>query len=387
MPVNFQTLKGQIEEMGRQQPAVQKDLQDKLQRALQVLRAYSEDLPAVETRLGVALVGHDELRCAAPASEALAARFPAPPLPPEAVVLAADGSQINPNRHARVEFSLVNVGAVCFPQAKETIKTRLIYHDDLYINGGMISEEVVALRRDLEERRRLVELARDTQGGVVVTLTDGQLELYRTPQRNAEFDHALKDYMEVLRQLRTLSTAAAGYVDRPRSDLVVRLLEILSLPSHEVDQAGRARPFMPLYDRLLFEHVLTEPGDRSAVFAIHSESLKEFTGDLALHFFYLNVGQGQQPYLARVEIPAWVAESRLLLNTLHAVLYSQSRLMSSRPYPYVLHRAHEVAVVTQKDQMEIEDLIVAEMMRNGIWDLRTSNKQSAKDLPGRNMRK
>lgn len=385
MPVNFQTLKGQIEEMGRQQPAVQKDLQDKLQRALQVLRAYSADLPAVEARLGAALAGREELRCAAPASEALAARFPVPPLPPEAVVLAADGSQINPNRHARVEFSLVNVGSVCFPQAKETITTRLIYHDDLYINGGMISEEVVALRRDLEERRRLVELAKETQGAVVVTLTDGQLELYRQQQRNPEFDRALKDYLEALGQLRTLSTAAAGYVDRPRSDLVVRLMEILSLPSHEIDQAGRARPFMPLYDRLLFEHVLTGPGDRSAVFAIHSESSAQFTGDLALHFFYLNVGQGH-PYLARVEIPAWVAESRLLLDTLHAVLYHQSRLMSSRPYPYVLHRAHEVAVVTQKDQMEIEDLIVAEMMRNGIWDVQTSNKQSAKDLPGR-MRK
>ena len=59
---------------------------------------------------------------------------------------------------------------------------------------------------------------------------------------------------------------------------------------------------------------------------------------LALHFFYLNVGAENDDYLARVEIPAWVAENPAQLDTLHAVLISQCRMLGPRPYPYLLHR-------------------------------------------------
>ena len=102
-----------------------------------------------------------------------------------------------------------------------------------------------------------------------------------------------------------------------------------------------------------------------------------------LHFFYLNVGKIQHPYLARVEIPAWVAGSEAMLSQLHATLVSQCRIMGSRPYPYLLHRAHEAAVVSQEEKEQITQMIVLELRRRGASVGERSQKQSAKELAGR----
>jgi hypothetical protein len=102
-----------------------------------------------------------------------------------------------------------------------------------------------------------------------------------------------------------------------------------------------------------------------------------------LHFFYLNVGRPGRPWLARVEIPAWVAEDDLMLDTLHATLVQQCQVMGSRPYPYLLHRAHETAVVSLAERDQITQMIVMELRRRGVQVGEESYKQSAKDLSGR----
>ena len=55
--------------------------------------------------------------------------------------------------------------------------------------------------------------------------------------------------------------------------------------------------------------------------------LKELYAEgLALHFFYINVGTSENPWLARVEIPGWVAKNTELLNALHAILIQQCQV-------------------------------------------------------------
>jgi hypothetical protein len=95
----------------------------------------------------------------------------------------------------------------------------------------------------------------------------------------------------------------------------------------------------------------------------------------------LNVGSPGKPHLARVEVPGWVARDRALVGLLQAVLTEQSAIMGTRPYPYILHRAHEVAVVTMPEQQHVEDMIVAEFDRRGIPVDEGSFKQYHKDLP------
>ena len=87
--------------------------------------------------------------------------------------------------------------------------------------------------------------------------------------------------------------------------------------------------------------------------------------------------------MVRVEIPAWVAHDEGKLDMLQRVLLEQCRLMGTRPYPYILHRAHELAVVKFDERHQVEQMLEVELRRAGGEVDVESNKQSAKNLPGR----
>jgi hypothetical protein len=145
-------------------------------------------------------------------------------------------------------------------------------------------------------------------------------------------------------------------------------------------------PFRGVTDRWLYGekgNPLLGPGERSAVCAIQTHSEKDYRGVLSLHFFYLNVGTQGHPWPVRVEIPRWVADDPEKLNLLHAALVEQCRIMGSRPYPYLLHRAHEVAVVKQEEKYQVEQMLAQELRRQDEAMDDGSYKQSAKDLQGR----
>jgi hypothetical protein len=68
------------------------------------------------------------------------------------------------------------------------------------------------------------------------------------------------------------------------------------------------------------------------------------------------------------------------------VLVEQCRVMGSKPYPYLLHRAHETAVVKNEEKYQVEQMLQQELRRNNEDVDEGSNKQSAKDLKGRTRR-
>jgi hypothetical protein len=156
------------------------------------------------------------------------------------------------------------------------------------------------------------------------------------------------------------------------------MLELFILTDDQLARSGQERPLRFVTDLHLFRERLGS-GDRSPVFAIRSESVQKFTGRKALHFFYLNVGLPGQPYLARVEIPAWVAQDSAALDLLHCTLITQCRQLGSRPYPYALHRAHEVAVVSMDEKKQLMVMISNELRKNGIPVGEATHKQSHKD--------
>jgi hypothetical protein len=84
----------------------------------------------------------------------------------------------------------------------------------------------------------------------------------------------------------------------------------------------------------------------------------------------------------RVEVPQWVAEDRKKLELLHAVLIEQCNMMGSKPYPYLLHRAHETAVVRREEKEQVEQLLALELRRVRAEVGDRSYKDSAKALPG-----
>lgn len=393
MPVNYQQVQLQIKEMGQNAPRMARDLRERADTGRELLAGFAKDLDYLRGLLEQAAADNPGLRCAAPREEPLDYVFSAPPfgehLP---VLLAADGSQVNPNRHDAVEFGLINVGVfrICpgRPLApSEQVRTTLLYAQDLDSEQERLTEELVALKRDLTERKTLADLAA-LEPQPVITLTDGPLELFLQSRDDRRLDEQFDQYLDVLEELAAMNVATAGYVDKPSSDLVVRLLELVKLRDRP-SAAGRERPLRGLTDAALFADLLG-PGQRSAVFTIHSRTSQRFAerlgGALELCFFYLNVGRPDHPSLARVEIPEWVARQPYLLNLLHAALVQQCAQMAGAAYPYALHRAHEVALVTMTDKRQVAGLIWAELWKNGVIPGDMSNKQYLKDLPERGRR-
>jgi hypothetical protein len=219
-----------------------------------------------------------------------------------------------------------------------------------------------------------------------VTFTDGPMELWGAKDSrgdtSSEFQESLRAYQEALARLHGLGAITAGYVDKPFANLVVRLLEVAMIAEDELPEIRERHPLRGVTDLDLYWSLLGS-GERSPVFAMQSQSARSYAGPLALHFFYLNVGRPGRFDLARVEIPAWVAENSAMLDHLHTVLVQQCRIMGANPFPYALHRAHETAVVSLQEKEQVTQMIALEMRRRGVPVVGGSNKQAAKDTPGR----
>lgn len=389
MPVNYQQIQQNVKKIGQNAPAAQALRRERLCLARELLHSLAHKQAELDQLRVSATNRAPGLRCAVPGPEPLTFCGPQPENCAPYVLLAADGSQINPDRHDQVEFAVINTGAIRLEPGQattpqEVISSELLYGDELQTEFGAITEEIVAMRRDSSERTLLAFLA-EQETMPVVTLTDGQLELFREPQPSKEFEKHFRDFKVALHKLATIRAVTAGYVDKPRADLVVRLLELTQFPPQELDQAGRRRPLGGVTDAALFLELL-QPGERSAIFGIQSKSAGSFDGDLALHFFYLNVGRPGRPWLARVELPAWVACSEELTQRLHYALVDQCHHLGSKPYPYALHRAHEVAVVRFEEKEQLENMIVQELRSQGVEIEEKSYKQFSKDISGNRTR-
>jgi hypothetical protein len=171
--------------------------------------------------------------------------------------------------------------------------------------------------------------------------------------------------LEALSGLEAQGVTTCGYVDNPAANLVVRFLEMGLIPDDELPGVTGRYPLRGVFDRELFKRVLGK-GERSIVFAIQSRSSREYSGNLALHFFYLNVGQGGNDWIVRVEVPAWVAYDEAKLNELHALVVNQCRILGNRPYPYILHRAHESALVSIAEKDQVTNMIINELRSRGV---------------------
>ena len=388
MPVNFQQVYTRIKEIAQGAHDSRRVLEEHRIRARELLAVYASELDFLREKVERAKESDSNIRCAVPFRENLAACFPPPVNITDATIIAADGSQVNPDRHAAVQFCIINVGVIAMKLSSGqapmvTVETELLYGDDLLRNGSPMSDGMVAMRRDINERIKLDEISQDLSGPIV-NLTDGTLELWGAkgddPQAYANF---VEQYLGVLSRLHGRGVVTAGYVEKPTADLVVRLLEI---GTADDEQLRKLRDFKPLHgvsDRWLYgerQNPLLPPGHRSAVFGLQSGSEKKYKGALSLHFFYLNVGSEGHPWPVRVEIPRWVAEDSKKLDLLHCVLIEQCKMMGSRPYPYLLHRAHETAVVRYEEKEQVGQLLALELRRIRAEVGDASYKSSAKSL-------
>jgi len=387
MPVNFQQIYARVKEIAAGAHESKRILEERRLKARELLALHASDLDFLRRKVEIAKEVDANLRCAMPLKESLVSLFPPPVSVTDATIIAADGSQVNPDRHAAVQFCVINLGVIAMRLSSGeapavTVETEILYGDDLLPNGNPLSDGMVALKRDISERIKVDEISKDIEGPVV-TFTDGPIELWGVKEDPQAYTNFVEQYLGVLSRLHSRGVVMAGYVDKPSADFVVRLLEIAIADNEQIRNLRDYHPLRGVSDKWLYgerENPLLPSGYRSAVFALQSGSEKKYKGALSLHFFYLNVGTEGHPWPVRVEIPKWVADDRKKLDLLHRVLIEQCKMMGSRPYPYLLHRAHEIAVVRYEEKEQVEQLLALELRRIRAEVGDASYKSSAKSL-------
>ena len=398
MPVNFQEIYQKIKEIGQGARERRERIENLRKHARNLLEQNADELDYLKRIVEIVKETDSNIRCALPLNESLTShQEPKPATVMDATLIAADGSQVFPNRNLAVQYCIINTGSIAMQlnsgKVTDTATDSELYLEDEWEEKyGPATEGMIALHRDFKERNKLEEIAKNYQQPIV-TIADGPMELWEPKgiEELRAFEKLQKDYLGVLSRLQSKDIITAGYIDKPRENLVIRLLELVEAQK-EKEPPANFRDYHPLRgvsDLWMYgekTNPLLGPDERSAVFAIQSKSEKYYKGGLGLHFFYLNVGTQGHPYPVRVEIPKWVADDPDKLNLLHAVLVDQCRMMGSKPYPYLLHRAHEVAVVKQEEKYQVEQMLIQELRRQDEELDNGSYKQSAKDLPGRTRR-
>lgn len=353
------------------------------------LADLNERLPAAEAMLKTIRADDDDLQKkiaaarkfrwagAVPTGEPVDAVFAAPPHPTRANIIAADGSQIYPDRHGIALYFLINIGSIIFrhglDEAPNTSSTPQVFYEDdeLYyaeesspINGDMVN----AMRdvRELGELARLAETEAQT-ASTVALLDNGLLMFISLREQNRKFsEEIVETYLSHLDTLRASGAAPVGVVDRPRAANVVRLLNLAKMELSEIgpDTLRGVGPFHGVTDAMVFGFL--RPGERSAAFvnASPDNDLYYAPGGHTIYFFYLNAGRPGKDALLRIEVPQWIATDKTKLDLVHAAIVEQCRV--SDGFPYALMRAHELAVVTVSERREFEQMVIGSLIRRGL---------------------
>ena len=329
------------------------------------------------------------------AGEAINRQFPFCSEPNRYALIAADGSQITPDRHRPFIFGYVQAGCAgvvygerphpLTDELRRLRRSQLIAENELFDErtGELKPPAEIANRRDLLEIELLAEaccMARDA-GLQPVLVADGSLVPFallasRVPPQ--EFERLLRPIKAALDVMRDCDAWVCGYIDRPNSNALVRACALAGLsPEALTERALREREalLIEIFDRHALERTL-EPAHRTALFDPNWEiNAPHHLGEHAMRACYVNFGDAAHPIIARIEAPVWCADPPRV-GALCAILHRHAQLGGG--YPLVLKAAHEEAVLSKDDQQEIEQAIEGALMSRGFLP-QASFKQEAKD--------
>ena len=303
--------------------------------------------------------------------------------------MAGDGSQIYPDTHGIALYYLINIGTIAFRHGSGQAPIVNTYptvssETESPADDEIISGPVVNARRDVGELTRIADLAlAESATAATVALTDGTLALWVQTAAipEAEQDRVQRDYLQQLDRLREAHLPIGAFLSRPRSTNVTQLAYLATFDdpdkalSSVMNDRGPAFKGPARYDRVDDAAAArsTQRPVRSCPGLEHDVSRSR-----AQHPFLLRqCRHGAQPEIARIEVPVWIAQDRSAVGVLHAAIVEQCKV--SPGYPYVLARAHEIAVVTNTERAEFEKMIATQLTRQGLEAL-PSEKAHQKTL-------
>lgn len=384
LALELNKLTGQVAAMGQALADRRDKLAEKADRARAALAGRPEVSEELRRKIEAARRTDEWRRGAIPLGQRLDERAqPAAP-PPAFTLIAADGSQIFPDRQSIATYYLLNTGAIVLRagtgQAPAISSEPEIFFEegDLYDAEGRVrTPEYVGAQRNRREIRALADLAeaeRAALGGdlttPIVCLVDGPLLpwLRPDPERADTINQEIEFFAAQMARLRRARAIPVGYVDRPDSAYVLRILELVELPLEGITrEALRSGEFIELTDRQLFARLA--PRERTGLFEPNSDANDRYavrSGGDRIAFFYANMNRperGRESAIARIETPGWVAADPAQLDIALAAIYANCEPTN---YPYVLARAHELAVVGQAEKADLEQMLLQALLRNGL---------------------
>ena len=304
-------------------------------------------------------------------------------LPAEATIIAADGSQIVPDRHNPFVYYLVNIGGIVYHHGKgqvpETFTEPTLEFPEIdELESHRFNDYAsVTIQRDLGEIDMLAfqanEYKRDNLP--LLTMMDQRLLYVPTGEIAPQFkEQVVQEWQGHMQRIQQSGAWLAGYIDSPMKDSVVRMLRGIH-PDRKQDDPNDLGEWYGLTDADLFSQLLA-PGERSKLFMDVSFANNRFRKPNQVCFFYLNPGRFGQN-IARVDLPQWVAQNDAAVAAIHALIYDQCQIMGN--YPYVITRADEMAVVKRRDQEELEFRIGRKMDAYGV-DVNMTAKAQTKEF-------
>lgn len=379
MTLEIEKLTIHLEEMARSAAKRKVQQNERLVEYQQTLNKYATDWERIEQALATAVQKADDkfYRSAKPfdTHEPLNTAVDPPPPPAEATIIATDGSQILPDRHAAYLYYLINIGGIIYHHGQGiqpdifslpaiTYPSADIVHEITYNSGD------VSIERDIEE---IGMLAKETVknrhlAAPLFSILDQRLLYWPIGTAGVAENTAVTDWSGHMTTIRQAGALLAGYIDRPGTSYVATLL--LSLtgvgdPDFDWRVLGKSGATQGVTDLAIFRQLLL-PGQRSKVFVNVSQPNDHFAAIDSKNevcFFYLNPTNSSHQ-IARIDIPRWVAEDETAVAAVHSLIISQCRIMGD--YPYVLARADEMAVVGRRDAAELNGLLDVIMDRHGV---------------------
>lgn len=390
MTLEFEKLTPNIETMAQTAVQRQKDRRHFVEELLAVLDKHAQNWVKIEQALATAATQADpkHYRAARPFNHSHPLNQPIdpPPPPPKATLIATDGSQIMPDRHAAHLYYLLNIGGIVYHHGQGTppepfSAPELHYpEDDAAEADFLYGSGKVSIERDKKEIGTLADKtwAYRRAAQPLLAILDQRLLYWPIGSSDGEPNDAVLAWLQGMTKIHDSGALLAGFIDRPMTGYVITLLQALTgldNPKFDWKALGKRSAGGGLADAVLVGRIL-QPYQRSPVFIMIAPPNQRFAEHDPAHevcFFYLHSGRG----IARVDIPRWVAENEAAVTAVHALLVDQCRILGD--YPYVIARADEMAVVGHQDHEELNFMIDLAMQKHGIPSSLTA-KQGSKGL-------
>ena len=317
------------------------------------------------------------------------------PSPDSHSVFATDGSQIAPSHHEIAYCYLLNIGRVMlhYEQNLHPLldSTPEIYYkpEDIYIakKWGIRTEDWMTYQRTVLEIQVLSEMGcrwvrpPGPHYQPNLALVDGSLIYWFLDSICTEArDRVLLPILSYWEDLRQNKVPMLGYVSASRSTEAINFLRFPQCPHPQPNclvycgsstNKAPCQGIDPLRDVTLWQYLL-KPGERGPLWKSRLKILDLYDEAHRVYFCYLNVGTE----IARVEIPAWVAEDKALLDQSLSILLTQ--VNKGFGYPIALAEAHNQAVIRSADRNRFFSLLEEQLIYAGLRNVGTSYKEASK---------